>query len=147
MEAKERGAKVIHVDPRFTRTSAMADTHVPIRAGTDIAFLGAIIRHILENGREFREYVRHYTNARALISARTSATPRTSTACFSGWQPEEARYDSDSWAYARATVRTTAQRRRHRAHQAHGAHGMTLGPGRAAARATGTSSTRAASSS
>ena len=48
MEAKERGATVIHVDPRFTRTSAMADVHVPIRAGSDIAFLGGLIRHVLE---------------------------------------------------------------------------------------------------
>ena len=46
MKAKERGAKVIHVDPRFCRTSAMADIHVQIRAGTDIAFLGGLIRHV-----------------------------------------------------------------------------------------------------
>jgi formate dehydrogenase major subunit len=51
MEAKQRGAKVIHVDPRFTRTSAMADVHVPLRSGSDIAFLGGVIRYILENGR------------------------------------------------------------------------------------------------
>ena len=63
MEAKERGAKIIHVDPRFTRTSAVADLHVPLRAGTDIAFLGGIVNYILTNGREFREYVKHYTNA------------------------------------------------------------------------------------
>ena len=58
MEAKERGAKVIHVDPRFTRTSAMADLHVaaPRRAPTSPSS-AAIINHILENGREFREYV------------------------------------------------------------------------------------------
>src|SRR5256714_15349909 len=67
IEAKERGAKVMHVDPRFTRTSAMADVHAPIRAGTDIAFLGGIINFILENGREFRDYVRAYTNARVSI--------------------------------------------------------------------------------
>ena len=67
MEAKERGAKLIHVDPRFTRTSAMADTHVPLRAGTDIAFLGGIINYILENGREVREYVVPYTNAATII--------------------------------------------------------------------------------
>ena len=51
MEAKKRGATIIHVDPRFTRTSAMADLHVPIRAGSDIAFLGGIVRYILENRR------------------------------------------------------------------------------------------------
>ena len=49
MEAKARGATVIHVDPRFTRTSALADLHVPIRAGSDVAFLGAIINHVLTN--------------------------------------------------------------------------------------------------
>ena len=54
MEAKRRGATVIHVDPRFTRTSAVADLHVPIRAGTDIAFLGGLIHHVLENGRVLR---------------------------------------------------------------------------------------------
>jgi len=48
MEAKRRGATIIHVDPRFTRTSAVADLHVPIRAGSDIAFLGGIIRYIIE---------------------------------------------------------------------------------------------------
>ena len=51
VEAKQRGAKVIHVDPRFTRTSALADLHVPIRAGSDIVFLGAIVNHVLENER------------------------------------------------------------------------------------------------
>ena len=63
MEAKKRGATVIHVDPRFTRTSAVADLHVPIRAGTDIAFLGGLIHHVLETGAYFADYVRAYTNA------------------------------------------------------------------------------------
>ena len=63
MEAKARGARVIHVDPRFTRTSAVADTYVPIRAGTDIAFLGGVINYILSNDLDFREYVSAYTNA------------------------------------------------------------------------------------
>ena len=68
MEAKARGAKVIHVDPRFTRTSAVADAYVPIRAGTDIAFLGGVINYILTNELDFREYVKAYTNAAVLIS-------------------------------------------------------------------------------
>src|SRR5881392_2672653 len=68
IEAKERGAKIIHVDPRFSRTSALADLHVPIRAGSDIAFLGGIVNYILENGREFRDYVVHYTNAATIVS-------------------------------------------------------------------------------
>ena len=59
MKAKERGATIIHVDPRFSRTSALADIWVPIRAGTDIAFLGGLVRHVLENDLFFREYVLH----------------------------------------------------------------------------------------
>ena len=74
MEAKARGARVIHVDPRFTRTSALADLHVPLRAGTDIAFLGGVIRHILERGLDFREYVVAYTNAATLVSRKSSDT-------------------------------------------------------------------------
>jgi hypothetical protein len=67
MEAKRRGATVIHVDPRFTRTSAVADVHVAIRPGTDIAFLGGIIRYVLENERYFEEYVVRYTNAPTIL--------------------------------------------------------------------------------
>jgi formate dehydrogenase major subunit len=58
---------VIHIDPRFTRTSAHADQHVPIRAGSDIVFLGALIRYILENEKYFKEYVVAYTNAATLV--------------------------------------------------------------------------------
>ncbi len=68
MEAKARGAKVIHVDPRFTRTSAHADKFVPIRVGTDIAFLGGIINYVLQNELDFREYVVAYTNAPTVVS-------------------------------------------------------------------------------
>ena len=67
MEAKKRGAKLIHVDPRFTRTSAMADLHVPIRSGTDIAFLGALVNYVLSEEKYFREYVVHYTNAATIL--------------------------------------------------------------------------------
>src|SRR5215475_1321528 len=63
MKAKERGAKLIHVDPRFTRTSAMADIHAPIRAGSDIVFLGGLINWVISNERYFKEYVVNYTNA------------------------------------------------------------------------------------
>src|SRR3954454_17017635 len=68
MEAKLRGAKVIHVDPRFTRTSAMATSYVPLRAGTDIAFLGGVVNYILDHGRWFDEYVKHYTNAPVIVN-------------------------------------------------------------------------------
>ena len=67
MEAKARGAKVIHIDPRFTRTSALADRYVPLRAGSDIAFLGGVINYILTNELDFREYVSAYTNASFLV--------------------------------------------------------------------------------
>ena len=67
MEAKERGAKIIHVDPRFTRTSALADLYVPIRSGTDIVFLGAIINWVLQNERYFKEYVSAFTNASSIV--------------------------------------------------------------------------------
>ena len=67
MEAKARGAKIVHIDPRFTRTSAHADLFVPIRAGSDIAFLGGLIRHVLETGSYFKEYVTAYTNAASIL--------------------------------------------------------------------------------
>src|SRR2546430_14376572 len=69
MQAKvEHGAKLIHVDPRFTRTSAVADIYAPVRAGSDIAFLGGIIRHVIESEQWnkdpfFRSWVVNYTNA------------------------------------------------------------------------------------
>src|SRR5690242_21523205 len=67
-QAKLKGATVIHVDPRFTRTSAMADLYAPIRAGSDIAFLGGLIRYVIENKKYLEEYVVHYTNAATLVS-------------------------------------------------------------------------------
>jgi formate dehydrogenase major subunit len=73
MQAKANGAKLIHVDPRFTRTSAMADLHAPIRAGTDIAFLGGVIHYVLNNERWntepfFKDYLVHYTNAATIVA-------------------------------------------------------------------------------
>ena len=68
MEAKERGAKIIHVDPRYTRTSAVADVYAPIRSGTDIVFLGALISWMIENERYFKEYVDAFTNASYLVA-------------------------------------------------------------------------------
>lgn len=67
IEAKLRGARVIHVDPRFSRTSALADKYISTRAGGDIVLLGALINHVLENNLFFEEYVKHYTNASTLI--------------------------------------------------------------------------------
>ncbi len=98
MEAKERGAKIIHVDPRFTRTSALADLHVPLRAGSDIAFLGGIVNYILSNGREFREYVKHYTNAATIVSDDFRDTEDLA-GLFSGWDADSNSYDIESWQY------------------------------------------------
>ncbi len=81
MEAKRKGATVIHVDPRFTRTSAVADLHVPLRAGSDIALLGALVNHVLVNELDFREYVTTFTNAANLVGEELRATPRSSTGC------------------------------------------------------------------
>jgi formate dehydrogenase major subunit len=99
VEARQRGAKVIHVDPRFTRTSALADLHLPIRAGSDIVFLGAIINYVLENERFFREYVVRYTNAPVLISEDFADTEDLD-GLFSGFDPEHGTYDDASWQYA-----------------------------------------------
>src|SRR2546423_2835390 len=109
IEAKERGAKVMHVDPRFTRTSAMADVHVPIRAGTDIAFLGGIINFILENGPEFRDYVRAYTNARVIIKEEFADTEELD-GLFSGYQPDDRAYQVSSWGYGGTQGELTAGR-------------------------------------
>ncbi len=98
MEAKERGATLIHVDPRFTRTSAMADLHVPIRAGSDIAFLGGLIHYVLEHERYFKDYVLHYTNAANIIREGFQDTEDLD-GFFSGYQSEEGKYDIATWQY------------------------------------------------
>ena len=99
MEAKARGAKVIHVDPRFTRTSALADTFVPLRVGTDIAFLGGVINYVLENELDFREYVVAYTNAAVIVSDDYQDTDDLD-GLFSGFDPETRTYDPKTWQYA-----------------------------------------------
>src|SRR2546423_1526008 len=135
VEAKERGATVIHVDPRYTRTSAMADLHVPIRAGTDIAFLGGIVNYILESDAWFEEYVRHYTNGPVVIDPEFRDTEDRS-GFFSGWNPEDSAYKIDSWGYEGAGGEATAGKSEQTAdvsgEQAHGAHGMSLKGGRPA---------------
>jgi formate dehydrogenase major subunit len=128
VEAKKRGARVIHVDPRFTRTSALADTFVPLRAGSDIVFLGAIVRHILEEDRAFREYVVRYTNA-ATIVAEDFRDTEDLDGLFSGWDPESGTYDPESWQYADMEAAAASGQRELGApvgHGAHGAHGGAL---------------------
>jgi len=98
MEAKARGAKLIHVDPRFTRTSAVADLHVPLRAGTNIAFLGGIIRYVIENEMYFRDYVVAYTNAPTIITDQYRDTEDLN-GVFSGLDEEKRSYDIHTWMY------------------------------------------------
>ena len=99
MKAKERGATIIHVDPRFSRTSALADIWVPIRAGSDIVFLGGLIRHIIENDLFFREYVVPYTNASCILSDEYRDPEDNGDGYFSGWNEEKGAYEGDSWLY------------------------------------------------
>ena len=119
MEAKARGAKLIHVDPRFTRTSALADMHVPLRAGSDIVFLGGIINYVLANEKYFRDYVVNYTNAATLLTEDFADTEDLD-GVFSGLDREHRTYDFEAWRYqgaemsrgGRATARSRQQRRR-----------------------------------
>jgi formate dehydrogenase major subunit len=103
MEARERGAKVIHVDPRFTRTSAMATKWVGIRPGSDIAFLGGIVNYILEHGLHFDEYVKRFTNAPVIITEDFADTEDLD-GFFSGWDADKHEYDQASWQYAGTEV-------------------------------------------
>jgi formate dehydrogenase major subunit len=107
MEAKERGATVIHVDPRFTRTSALADLHVPLRAGSDIVFLGGIINYVLANEKYFRDYVLAYTNAAVILSDDFQDTEDLD-GVFSGLDAEGRRYDRSTWSYRGTMVRAAA---------------------------------------
>jgi formate dehydrogenase major subunit len=107
MEAKDRGATVIHVDPRFTRTSALADLHVPLRAGSDIVFLGGIINYVLANEKYFRDYVLAYTNAAVILSEDFQDTEDLD-GVFSGLDAEGRRYDLSAWSYQGTMVRAAA---------------------------------------
>jgi len=107
MEAKARGATIIHIDPRFTRTSAMADTYVPLRAGSDIAFLGGIVNYILSEEKYFREYVVSYTNAATIVSEDFEDADQLG-GFFSGFDPTTGTYDTSSWAYEGMNVAAAA---------------------------------------
>ena len=107
IEAKARGAKVVHIDPRFTRTSALADRHVPLRAGSDIAFLGGMINYILSNELDFREYVTAYTNASFIVDESYRDTEDLE-GLFSGYDHETASYDPSSWHYESTSAKEHA---------------------------------------
>ncbi len=94
-EAMQRGAKLISVDPRFTRTSSKADIYAPLRSGTDIAFLGGMIKYILDNDLYFRQYVAWYTNAPFLVKDTYSFKD----GLFSGYDPKTRKYDKSQWGF------------------------------------------------
>ncbi|PYN97584.1 MAG: formate dehydrogenase-N subunit alpha [Candidatus Rokuibacteriota bacterium] len=98
MKAKERGAKFIHVDPRFTRTSAAADIHVPLRSGTNIVFFGGLINYAIEHNLYFKDYVVNYTNASFLIDP-AFKTATDLDGLFTGFDPAKRTYDKSSWKY------------------------------------------------
>jgi formate dehydrogenase major subunit len=97
IEAKrQRNAKMIVVDPRFTRTAATADMFLQIRAGADIAFLGGLIRYALENQRIAKEYLVNYTNAPFLVK---EGFKLPEDGLYSGFDENTKTYDRSSWNY------------------------------------------------
>ena len=95
-EAKaERGAKLMVVDPRFTRSAAVADHYSPIRVGTDIAFLSGVVNYLLTNDKIHKEYVRHYTNAAYIVKEAYGF----SDGLFTGYSEDRRSYDRSSWEY------------------------------------------------
>ena len=107
MQAKERGATLIHADPRFTRTSALCDIYAPVRAGSDIAFLGGLINYILEHDLWFREYALAYTNLPTIIDERFQRHQRARRACSPASTRRAARTNIDSWQYQGEVVPST----------------------------------------
>lgn len=94
LRAKEQnGARIIHVDPRYTRTSARCDYHVPLRSGTDIAFLGGMINYIFEKNKWFKDYVLNYTNASFIVGSGFDFKD----GLFTGYDPEKRKYNKDTW--------------------------------------------------
>ncbi len=97
-KAKEQGAKLVVVDPRFTQTAAKADFYAPMRSGTDIPVLGGMIKYILDNNLYFREYVVNYTNAPFLVNPEFKG-PWQLDGLFSGYDPKGRKYDKKTWSF------------------------------------------------
>jgi formate dehydrogenase major subunit len=95
LRAQDKGAKIIHVDPRFTRTSAKADIHARLRSGTDIAFLGGMINYIVNNDKYFKDYVVNYTDAPCLVVDGFEFND----GLFSGYNAEKRTYDKSTWTF------------------------------------------------
>ena len=89
------GAKMIHIDPRFTRTSAVSDVYARIRTGTDVAFFGGLINYVLEKNLIHHEYVKNYTNASFIVKDGYGFNE----GLFSGYDPVKRTYDTNTWAY------------------------------------------------
>ncbi len=96
--AQAKGAKLIVVDPRFTRTAAKSDLYAPMRSGTDIPFLGGMIKYILDNNLIFKEYVARYTNAAFLVNPEFKG-PGELNGLFSGYDEKARKYDKKTWSY------------------------------------------------
>ena len=107
MKAKERGAKFIHVDPRFTRTSAAADVHVPLRSGTNIAFFGGLITYAIQNNLYFKDYVVHYTNASVPHRSRVQDRDRSGRPVHRGSTRQGRSYDRYEAGSISSTARAT----------------------------------------
>src|SRR5438132_2842275 len=96
MRAKlDRGAKIVHADPRFTRTSAVADMYLRMRVGTDVAYFGGLINHVLQNNLFHDAYVRNYTNASFIVKEGYAFND----GLFSGYNADKRSYDISTWAY------------------------------------------------
>jgi formate dehydrogenase major subunit len=96
-KAKDSGGTLISVDPRFTQTSARADLYVALRSGTDIAFLGGMIKYIIDKEKYFKEYVLNYTNASFIVGEKYEFKD----GLFAGYNPETRKYDAAFWAIKR----------------------------------------------
>jgi len=96
-DAMKHGGKLISVDPRFTRTSSKADFYTALRSGTDIAFLGGMIKYILDNNKYFKEYVAEYTNAAFIVADSYGFED----GLFSGYDAKGRKYDKSKWALAK----------------------------------------------
>ena len=95
VKAQEAGGTVIHVDPRYTRTSSKSDLYAPLRSGSDIGFLGGMIKYILDNDLTFKDYVLNYTNASFIVSKDFGFND----GLFTGFDEAGRKYDKKSWAF------------------------------------------------
>src|SRR5574340_1145895 len=96
-EARAKGGKYIVVDPRFTRSAALADIYAPLRSGTDIAFFGGLMKYIMDNDLWQKEYVKNYTNATYLVNPEYKFDE--ATGLFSSWDEAASSYTAKNWTY------------------------------------------------